>query len=100
VKRANNRAPGAYDYWWKGHQASCNGTYVKIKEPEKKEIKKKAIKSSAKSSGSISSEGGKPNSSKSNAKTNKKAITNADPKQPKIDEIFKGNGMIILNFKH
>ena len=34
VKRSMNRAPGPNDTWWKQHQASCGGTYTKIKEPE------------------------------------------------------------------
>ncbi|KAA0195714.1 Zinc finger RAD18 domain containing protein [Fasciolopsis buskii] len=35
VKRAMNRAPGPNDTWWDQHQALCQGTFVKIKEPEK-----------------------------------------------------------------
>ncbi|KAJ8309569.1 hypothetical protein KUTeg_014443 [Tegillarca granosa] len=34
VKRAMNRAPSARDPWFKDHQNSCNGTFIKIKEPE------------------------------------------------------------------
>lgn len=34
VKRTCNRAPGPNDLWWKDHKASCNGTFIKIKEPE------------------------------------------------------------------
>nr|XP_004659753.2 DNA-dependent metalloprotease SPRTN isoform X1 [Jaculus jaculus] len=34
VKRATNRAPSPYDYWWAEHQKTCGGTYIKIKEPE------------------------------------------------------------------
>ncbi|XP_071455028.1 DNA-dependent metalloprotease dvc-1 [Hetaerina americana] len=34
VRRAMNRAPGPSDFWWGDHQASCGGTYVKIREPE------------------------------------------------------------------
>ena len=47
VKRSMNRAPGPYDTWWKQHQATCGGTYTKIKEPEgygKKLTKKDAQK--------------------------------------------------------
>ena len=29
-----NRAPGPNDRWFPEHQASCGGTFVKIKEPE------------------------------------------------------------------
>ena len=34
VRRAMNRAPGPSDFWWKEHQQSCGGQFVKIKEPE------------------------------------------------------------------
>ena len=34
VKRSMNRAPGPTDFWWKQHQETCGGTYIKIKEPE------------------------------------------------------------------
>ncbi|KAB0792376.1 hypothetical protein PPYR_14335 [Photinus pyralis] len=36
VRRAMNRAPGPNDNWWDEHKSSCNGTFVKIKEPEKR----------------------------------------------------------------
>jgi len=36
VKRSMNRAPGKNDFWWKDHQATCEGTFVKVKEPEPK----------------------------------------------------------------
>lgn len=35
VRRANNRKPGPYDYWWSQHQSNCGGNFVKISEPEK-----------------------------------------------------------------
>uniref|UniRef100_A0A7I5ECE1 Protein with SprT-like domain at the N terminus n=1 Tax=Haemonchus contortus TaxID=6289 RepID=A0A7I5ECE1_HAECO len=34
VKRSSNRAPGPNDLWWNSHKANCNGTFIKIKEPE------------------------------------------------------------------
>ena len=34
VKRSMNRAPGPNDLWWKEHQRTCGGAFVKIKEPE------------------------------------------------------------------
>ncbi|XP_059154958.1 uncharacterized protein LOC131940322 [Physella acuta] len=34
VKRAMNRAPSPRDFWWGEHQASCGGSFTKIKEPE------------------------------------------------------------------
>lgn len=36
VRRAMNRKPGPNDNWWSRHQASCNGTFIKIAEPDKK----------------------------------------------------------------
>lgn len=41
VKRSMNRAPGPNDNWWATHQASCGGSFVKIKEPEGYGVKKK-----------------------------------------------------------
>ena len=45
VKRSMNRAPGPYDSWWKQHQATCGGTYTKIKEPDGygKQVSKKDL---------------------------------------------------------
>ncbi|KAL3320699.1 hypothetical protein Ciccas_000635 [Cichlidogyrus casuarinus] len=34
VKRTMNRAPGPNDTWWKLHKQSCNGEFIKVKEPE------------------------------------------------------------------
>lgn len=34
VKRAMNRAPGPSDFWYADHQATCGGTFIKVKEPE------------------------------------------------------------------
>ena len=36
-----NRAPGPRDPWFKDHQNSCNGTFIKVKEPENYGKKKK-----------------------------------------------------------
>lgn len=36
VKRTSNRAPGPNDFWWAGHQSSCGGMFLKVREPEKK----------------------------------------------------------------
>ncbi|XP_044152369.1 DNA-dependent metalloprotease SPRTN [Bufo gargarizans] len=41
VKRAMNRAPSRLDPWWAEHQRSCGGTFIKVKEPEKKTGKDK-----------------------------------------------------------
>ncbi len=35
VKRSMNRKPQPADSWWSTHQSSCNGTFVKITEPER-----------------------------------------------------------------
>ncbi|XP_076297988.1 DNA-dependent metalloprotease SPRTN isoform X2 [Lasioglossum baleicum] len=34
VRRATNRAPSPTDYWWKRHQQTCGGRFIKTKEPE------------------------------------------------------------------
>lgn len=34
VRRATNRAPGPNDRWWAEHQRNCDGTFIKVKEPE------------------------------------------------------------------
>ncbi|VDN04383.1 unnamed protein product, partial [Thelazia callipaeda] len=34
VKRSVNRAPGENDFWWREHQITCGGTFIKVKEPE------------------------------------------------------------------
>ncbi|KAM7536104.1 hypothetical protein Aperf_G00000104414 [Anoplocephala perfoliata] len=45
VRRTVNRAPGPNDFWWSEHQASCNGQFIKIKEPaDYKDKGKKAKK--------------------------------------------------------
>jgi hypothetical protein len=41
VKRAMNRPPSRTDIWWSTHQATCNGTFQKIKGPENKSKVKK-----------------------------------------------------------
>ncbi|PSN38355.1 hypothetical protein C0J52_06930 [Blattella germanica] len=33
VKRSMNRAPGPSDFWWKDHEATCGGSYIKVREP-------------------------------------------------------------------
>ncbi|KAK6621303.1 hypothetical protein RUM43_011609 [Polyplax serrata] len=35
VKRTMNRPPGPADTWWKQHKLQCNGTFIKISEPDK-----------------------------------------------------------------
>lgn len=37
VRRAINRPPGYYDYWWQKHDSECGGKFEKIGEPEGKE---------------------------------------------------------------
>lgn len=36
VKRTSNRAPGPNDRWFGQHKNTCGGTFIKIREPEKK----------------------------------------------------------------
>ncbi|XP_075974252.1 DNA-dependent metalloprotease SPRTN [Anticarsia gemmatalis] len=42
VQRSCNRAPGPSDYWFERHRRVCGGTFVKIREPEKKKPGKQA----------------------------------------------------------
>lgn len=37
-----NRVPGPNDLWWAEHQLTCNGQFIKVKEPEKPDKKKKS----------------------------------------------------------
>ncbi|KAK1135786.1 hypothetical protein K0M31_000360 [Melipona bicolor] len=50
VRRAMNRAPGPNDFWWKEHQQTCGGQFIKIKEPENFKAKSSKIKEKVKSS--------------------------------------------------
>ena len=34
VKRANNSPPGEKDWWFKKHQQTCGGTFLKVAEPK------------------------------------------------------------------
>lgn len=52
VRRSANRAPGPTDCWWQSHKNKCGGTFIKIKEPEKKQ-KAKAKKEVDKSNQDI-----------------------------------------------
>ena len=53
VKRATNRAPGQTDFWWAQHKATCNGTFIKIKEPEEYTAKKKKLESAKADRGNL-----------------------------------------------
>ena len=44
VKRSMNKPPGIYDLWWKNHEKTCGGSFIKISEPEKKNNKIKKVK--------------------------------------------------------
>ncbi|CAK9818894.1 DNA-dependent metalloprotease SPRTN [Anthophora plagiata] len=48
VRRAMNRAPGPNDFWWKEHQQTCDGHFIKIKEPENFKAKAPKNKEKAK----------------------------------------------------
>ncbi|KAF2898545.1 hypothetical protein ILUMI_07616 [Ignelater luminosus] len=39
VRRAMNRPPGPNDFWWKQHQDTCGGKFIKVKEPDKPQNK-------------------------------------------------------------
>lgn len=46
-----NRKPQPADSWWSSHQASCNGTFIKISEPKEKEKEKESSKTPFKGKG-------------------------------------------------
>lgn len=71
VKRTSNRAPSTNDFWWKQHEQTCGGKFIKVKEPEKK------------AKGRV----GKENSNKSVVKKPKIA---AGPSKPKIPPASPG----------
>lgn len=53
-----NRKPQPADSWWKSHQASCNGTFIKVSEPEKlKSSEVQSEKSLASSNSSFKGKG-------------------------------------------
>lgn len=43
VKRSMNRKPGPTDYWFKYHEQSCGGNFIKISEPSKSDPKMKSV---------------------------------------------------------
>lgn len=45
-----NRPPSSKDSWWSNHQATCGGTYIKIKEPDDYKKKGKASREDSKTS--------------------------------------------------
>lgn len=51
VKRAMNRAPGPYDFWWADHRATCSGQFIKVKEPENFKAKNSTAKGKEKRPG-------------------------------------------------
>ena len=70
VKRAMNRAPGPSDKWWGQHKQNCEGTFVKVKEPEGflKKGKKVSNKIEATETSGISGfSGGKENKGKNSS---------------------------------
>ncbi|XP_052106931.1 DNA-dependent metalloprotease SPRTN-like isoform X3 [Mytilus californianus] len=70
VKRAMNRAPSERDPWWKDHKNMCNGTYVKIKEPEGYGKKKSKDKSENKEKKETNKERKETDLGKAGKKTN------------------------------
>ncbi|XP_067947620.1 DNA-dependent metalloprotease SPRTN-like [Watersipora subatra] len=89
LRRATNRAPGPNDFWWKEHQSSCGGTYIKVAEPtefterqnkkKKQEAKKK--KEESKSTSLITNYFKSP---KHTSSQNDRPTTNARQNKPKF----------------
>lgn len=71
VRRAMNRAPSSKDRWWSEHEATCGGSFIKIKEPEGYTNKKKTKKEERKGYGNIAKmfkKGGKSKNSEAKVK--------------------------------
>lgn len=102
VRRAMNRAPGPYDRWFPEHQATCGGTFIKIKEPEKSlKVKQRETNKENKTNGDITkyvvvTKGNKTNGVKKpdlNIKTINNIKTNGDL------GVKNMNGTVVLNPK-
>lgn len=94
VRRSMNRKPSSSDYWFKYHQTSCGGNFLKISEPEKKPGKDVANNSIADSCHDIReyfpSNSKKDDSPKNFAKPVNKSPTKFDFKKvPKPRSPFK-----------
>lgn len=76
-----NRPPQKADSWFASHQASCDGKFVKISEPDKPENKKRATITSMKHTG----------------KKMKVQNENLEVHQPALNEYFKKlpNGRVL-----
>lgn len=77
-----NRKPQPADSWWKTHQATCNGTFIKVSEPEttnKKETKAEEAGQTGKQS--------LPAAFKGKGRTWSESL--ASESTPKITEFFK-----------
>lgn len=75
---------------------SCNGSFVKVKEPEKKA---KVTKSKTSASDGPSTSNSNNNQQKT-SKRKKPIKAQIDPKQPKIDQLFPGKGHVLGGFKN
>lgn len=110
VKRAMNRKPGPNDTWWKQHQETCGGTFVKIGEPDPankpkalaqpgKPTAQKRVQPTASTSGSSSEPSlpkKRPTSSKTSqnvpSKTSKSIEPSNDSTQRKISDYWSKIG--------
>ncbi|OUM63191.1 hypothetical protein PIROE2DRAFT_22238, partial [Piromyces sp. E2] len=51
VRRSMNRKPQKADHWWRQHQMTCGGEFIKISEPE--EYTRKRLKKQQKDGGNV-----------------------------------------------
>jgi hypothetical protein len=80
-----NRKPQSADSWWKTHQSTCNGTFIKVSEPEtiKKEKETKA------EDGQVGKQSHSYTSFKGKGRTWSESLASASESTPKITEFFK-----------
>uniref|UniRef100_A0A182MAA5 UBZ4-type domain-containing protein n=1 Tax=Anopheles culicifacies TaxID=139723 RepID=A0A182MAA5_9DIPT len=103
VKRTTNRKPGTYDFWWKEHQQTCGGEFIKIREPSPK--RKRAITNKENivgTPGLSRSQDTKPRSRQSNVISNyfnNSTSTRTPPKKPTYTPGAKpnfGGGTLVI----
>ncbi|KAI6190163.1 SprT-like domain-containing protein [Aphelenchoides bicaudatus] len=90
VKRTMNRAPSKSDLWFADHQATCGGTFQKIKEPE--DFKSKTALKNAPKLKSVASSSNKENedvpSTSSKKATNQVPSTSLSPEIKPVSNFF------------
>jgi hypothetical protein len=76
-----NRKPQPADSWWKTHQSTCNGKFIKVSEPEtiKKEMKAEDGQVGKQSHTSFKGKG----------RTWSESLASTSESTPKITEFFK-----------